>query len=308
LRISKLPSRDVPPEAAERLLGGYFFASPGFARVWAAKGGRAVTWMAEDAGRVAALLPGVEAGHGPLRRFMSMPDGCYGGVFCAETSPADRRRLAAALLDAVAAGGYPRAHVYDFYGSVDEAPSFEVLPCAATVVDLPDASWQPGDPKLRSQIRKAEREGIRVQAFDWDRHHAPFLRLVAASERWHGHPPRYRPAFYEALARLARVDARVHWLWCARDGRAAASHIYFVEHGALQAWQTYFDREFSFLKPNQYMRFALCRALAAQGIRRLNLGATPPGASGLAYYKARWGGSLLSYNSFVRRSPVGRLL
>jgi hypothetical protein len=303
-----LPSRDVPPDAVDRILGGYFFASPGFASVWAEKGGRAVTWMAEDAGSVAALLPGVEAGRGPLCRFMSMPDGCYGGVFFADGAAAERGRLARRLLDGVAAHGYSRTHLYDFYGSVTEAPRFAPLPCATTLVDLPDETWQPPDAKLRSQIRKAEREGIRVEPFDWDRHHAEFLRLVRGCERRHGHPPRYRPAFYEALARLARADGRVHWLWCARDGRAAASHIYFVEHGALQAWQTYFDRAFSFLKPNQYIRWSLCRALARQGVRRLNLGATPEGAAGLAYYKARWGGRPFAYNVYFRRAGLGRLL
>lgn len=293
---------------AARLLRGHFFASPGFAALWRAKGGRPVTWVAEDAGRVLALLPGVEAGRRPLDRFMSMPDGCYGGVFFADEAAEARGGIADRLLAAVAAQGYARTHLYDFYGSLGAAPRFAPFPCTTTLVDVPDEAWQPPDAKLRSQIRRAARESIRVEPFDWERHHARFLRLVQASERRHGHAPRYRPAFFEALARLARTDDRIHWLWCARDGRAAASHIYFVEHGALQAWQTYFDRAFSFLKPNQYIRYTLCRALAREGIRRLNLGATPAGADGLAYYKSRWGGRAFRYNGYVRRVGLGRLL
>ncbi len=308
MKITRLSSSELPRDVVDRLLGGYFFASPGFAALWRAKGGRAVAWLAEDAGRAVALVPGVEARGGPVSRFMSMPDGCYGGIFCDAEAAGERPRIARALLEALVARGYAWTHLYDFYGSVPAAPRFTVLPRATTVVEIPDAAWQPPDSKLRSQIRKAEKEGIRVERFDWDSHHAAFLRLVRLAERHHGRPLRYPPAFFEALARLAAADDRVHWLWCARDGQAAASHIYFVEHGALQAWQTYFDRAFSFLKPNQYIRFALCRRFAGQGIRRLNLGCTPAGATGLARYKARWGGRPFLYNAYLHKAGLGRIL
>lgn len=103
-------------------------------------------------------------------------------------------------------------------------------------------------------------------------------------------------------------DPRVHWLWCEHQGRPACSHIYFSERNVLQGWQIAFDKSFSFLKPNQYIRFTMCRRMAARGITRLNLGATPEGADGLLYYKRRWGGRPLRYRTLVLERKLARLL
>jgi hypothetical protein len=137
---------------------------------------------------------------------------------------------------------------------------------------------------------------------------AAFLGLAALTYRRHGLPPRYPPAFHDALARLAKRDPRVIWEWCEHDGRAACSHIYFVEDGVLQAWQSYFDKRFSFLKPNAYIRYALALRMAHQGVTRLNLGSTPPRATGLAYYKARWGGREVVFPTHMRVQGAAALL
>ncbi len=138
--------------------------------------------------------------------------------------------------------------------------------CETTLVDISDPEWVPPDEKLRSEIRKAEREGITMEPFEWGRHHEHFLRLMEATERRHGNPPRYPPEFFRRLADLAGRDDRVHWVWCEHEGKPACSHIYILEGGMLQVWQIYFDKAFSFLKPNQYISFAMCRRMAARGI------------------------------------------
>jgi hypothetical protein len=75
----------------------------------------------------------------------------------------------------------------------------------------------------------------------------------------------------------------------------------------LQAWQTCMDRRWSTLHPHAFMRVHACGAARALGIHTLNLGATPHGADGLAAYKARWGGTPVSYPAWLRFNPVGRL-
>jgi CelD/BcsL family acetyltransferase involved in cellulose biosynthesis len=296
------------PVAAEvaRLVGDAFFASPGFAEVWRHMGGRPVAWIAEAGGRVAAALPGVEFGRGPLARFHSMPDGCYGGVYVDPAWEPERAALAGALLDAVVRRGYVKTYIADFHRTVPEHPGFTVRPARAMVVDIGEPDWGPADAKLRSQIRKGHRERVRHERFVWDRHHRGFLRLMRDTEARHGQPPRYTDGVYRTLAALAERDPRVRWVWCERGGEPVCSHIYFMERGVLQAWQSYYNKAFSSLKPNQTVRYDLCRSAARTGVRRMNLGATPPRAVGLAYYKARWGGRWVSYPVLVRLNGLGR--
>jgi hypothetical protein len=298
----------IDRRAAERLTGDCFFASPGFADLWRAKGGRAVAWIAEDAGRPAAMLPGVEFGRGPLCRFQAMPDGCYGGIFFDEDSNLDRERIARLLLDAVVRHGYMKTFLFDFYGTFPPDSRFESVLCATTLVDISDPRWLPPDKKLVSQIRKAEREGVQVEPFRWEKHKRDFLTLVRITETRHGGKPLYNAAFFKALADLAEEDGRIRWLWCEYDGRPVCSHIYFIENGVLQGWQKYLDKSFSFLKADQYVRLTMCQEIAQEGVGLLNLGATPRGAIGLAHYKRRWGGEPAYYNCLVLKRGLGRFV
>ena len=218
-----------------------------------------------------------------------------------------RAAVGRALLDAVARRRYAKTWIFDLRGTLAGHPAFATAPCETRLVEIADPEWTPPDRKLQSQVRKAVREGIRVERFEWDRHHRGFLALAALTASRQGRRPRYPAAFFRALADLACRDERVVWRWCEREGRPAASHIYFVEGGVLQAWQSFYDKAFSFLKPNQYIRFTLCREMARRGVGRFNLGSTPVGATGLAYYKSRWGGKRVTYASHVRQEPLGCL-
>ncbi len=293
---------------SDRLIGSRFFSSPGFAEVWRAKGGRAVAWVAEDEGGPVAILPGVEFGRGPFCRFQAMPDGCYGGVFFDEDVIADRERIARLLLDAIVRRGYMRTFLFDFYDTFPADSRFESVLCATTLVDISDPGWLPPDKKLVSQIRKAEREGVQVEPFCWERHKKDFLTLVRITETRHGGRPLYNASFFEALAGLAGDDDRIRWVWCEYQGLPVCSHIYFIENGVLQGWQKYLDKSFSFLKADQYVRLTMCQEMARQGIGFLNLGATPRGAIGLAHYKKRWGGEPAYYNCYVLKRGLGRFV
>lgn len=307
MRFAFRPLSSIPAADHARLADGSCFASPGFLSLWRAKGGRPGAWAAEDAGRMVAMLAGVEYGAGPFARFASMPDGCYGGLCLDPVAEPEREAISRALFEALERRRYAKAWVFDRQGTSACPPGFATCRCETRIVDISARDWAPPDRKLQSQIRKARREGIQVERFEWDRHHARFLALAALTARRQGRRPRYTTAFYRALAALAARDERVVWRWCEREGRPVAAQIYFVERGTLQAWQSYYDKTFSFLKPNQYMRYTLCQEMARRGIGRLNLGATPEGAAGLAYYNARWGGRCVTYASYVRREPLGRL-
>jgi hypothetical protein len=308
VRLGFRPLSQVPRAGHLRLAGPSFFASPGFLALWTAHGGRPGAWLAEDGGRVVAMLPGVEYGAGPIARFASTPDDCYGGLRLDPAEEAQRAGLAAALFAGVRRRRYAKVWVFDFHRTLVAAPAgFATVAAETRLVDISAPGWTPPDHALQEQVRHAERAGLRIERFDWDRHAGGFFELVRRTAAQHGRRPRHAQAFYRALAGLAERDDRVVWRWCEHRGHPVASHIYFVECGTLQAWQSHHDRRFAALRANPYIRFTLCRELARRGVGRLNLGATPAGAEGLAAYKARWGGALVRYPTYVRVGPLGCL-
>jgi CelD/BcsL family acetyltransferase involved in cellulose biosynthesis len=307
--VSRLRWSELGPDLLDRYGRDRIFTSTGWAFLWRQAGGTPVVWVVGDGGDPLAILPGVEFGRSRAARFFSMPDGCYGGILPREDLgelPPDLRHL---LLEAVADHGYLRAWIFDYYESVDgDLSRWEGFSQGTTLVDISDPRWEPPDRKLVSQIKKAEREGISIREFDWPRDHEKFLSLMRTTERRHGRRPRLAAEFYESLAALSRSEDRVFWKWCEWQGKPACSHIYVVENRVLQGWRIDFDKDFSFLKPNQYIRFHTCREMSRRGIRKLNLGGSPENAPGLRYYKRRWGGETVRYRGLRCESRWGRWL
>ena len=299
---------DFPAATMDELSGDSFFASPLFADLWTTKGGRPVVWYLKDGEQIVAALPGVEFGKLFWKRFMSMPDGCYGGVFCHPDQETRRPHLVRKLLDTVLEAGYMRTFLFDFEGNLGHDERFEIMELETALVDISRPDWLPPDKKLQSQIRKAEREGIVVQPMDWDRHGGRFMEMMALTEKRHNRAPGYPRSFFRKLHQTSLRDGRLHWVWCEHQGQGVCSHIYVIEKGVLQGWQICFDKTFSFLKPNQYIRFTTCREMAGRGILWLNLGGTPDNAPGLEYYKKRWGGKTVHYRGLVNRQGLGRLV
>ncbi len=303
----KLKADDLSDLVVSRLNETSLFTSVGFARLWNDARGKDVYWAAQENERTLAVLPGVEFGRGRLGRFQAMPDGCYGRIVFVEPIP-DRRAIYAGVAEALKKAGYARVHLYDYYRQFDPASSgFNRRRCRTGLVDISSPDWQPPDKKLLSEIRKAEREGVKVVGFDAEKHFDAFIALMHRTETRHGRKPKYAPAFFRALAALARLDSRVRWVVVEHQGRLAASHIYFVDGEMALNWQVYFDKAFSFLKPNQFIMFTVARELAGVGVRQLNQGASPSDAEGLGVYKQKWGSEEYDYDCLELTSWLGRL-
>jgi hypothetical protein len=295
-------------ETVRSLTSLSFYCSEGFGRLWEAAGGTLVHWFVERDGKILAVLPGVEFGIRPVRRFQAMPDGCYGRLFVAGSADATIAEIRERLAQALKAAGYVKLFIYDYYDTLGPVGGFDVSTCSTTLVEIPSPDWQPPHESSRRAVRKADREGTSVRRYDHERDFARFLVLMEATEKRHHRAPRYSPGFFRRLASLARVDDRVLWIWCEHEGEPVASHIYFVESDTLIYWQGYFDKRFSYLRPNQHILVTTVREMAAAGIRRLNLGASPEDATGLLQYKERWGGKPFVYNFYSLKLGLGKLL
>ncbi|MEA2031432.1 MAG: GNAT family N-acetyltransferase [candidate division Zixibacteria bacterium] len=308
MKIYRSLTEQLSADITVRLTNVSLFASPGFAAVWKAHNGKPIYWVAEDSGEVLAIMPGVEFSHRPLLQFMSMPNGCYGGMLPLSDNSIDSKKIGRLILSAVANYGYAKVHIYDFRSSLPPDNSFRKIPCETRLVDISDPDWQPPDKKLRQQIRKAEKEGIKIHKFNHDQHISGHLDLVHIFEKRTGQKCKYRPGFFSELAALADEDDRLQWYWCEHNGHPVSSNIFIVEGNQLLHWQAYFDDTYSFLHPSKYIPFISARNAARDGTRYLNLGASPEGVKGVSFYKSKWGGTIFHYNCFERRKGFGRLL
>ncbi|MFQ6008252.1 MAG: GNAT family N-acetyltransferase [Candidatus Zixiibacteriota bacterium] len=308
MKISRYPLTDDLWTVIAPLIGDSFFGSKGFANLWNTKGGKPIYWVAEDTERILAVLPGVEFGIKPFKRFYAMPNGCYSRIFYDPHVSVEDERIARMMLDSLAAADYVKIFIYDFYQSLPFDSRFGIETCTTTLVDISDADWQPPDSKLRQEIRKAVKEGIQVEKFDQQTKFSQFLHLVRLSEKQAGRKCIYSAEFFNALAGLAKEDNRVQWIWCEHNRKAVASLICFIEDDMVFAWQAYYDKTFSFLRPNKYMLFVTAREQALKGVRRLNLGASPEEVQGVVFFKKKWGGVPYDYNCYVMRKGLGKLL
>jgi len=308
INIQRLSATALPDDLGAHLETFSLFASPSFAGLWRTMGGLPVCWLLRQEGKVAAALTGVEFRPHPLTRFQAMVDGLYGRLWLSPEAPLDRPAALSLMMNALPLAGYARLFVTDFDREYPEHNRYPARAGETTLIDIGNPEWEPPDATIRSEIRKAEREGITIVPFDPDRHLGPFLALMAQTEHRHGRRPKYTPKFFGELARLSLTDRRIRWRFCEIHGRPAASHIFLVDGAMALHWQVYFDKSFSYAKPNQYILFTAAREMAREGVTRLNLGSSPPGADGLIAYKEKWGGVTYRYPIYYRYSWIGRLL
>jgi hypothetical protein len=235
-----------------------------------------------------------------------MPDGLFAKLVPV-SDKTSRDAGAAAILDAIRSEGYAKVYITDYDHALSVPDGYHRASSETSVVDISSPDWEPPDTTLRSEIRKAEREGVVIQEFDRKNHLAGFLHLLRKTESRHARSAKYPDEFFVALADLAHMDRRIVWRMVEYDGRPATSHIYFHDGEHLLYWLSCFDKEFSFLKVNQYMLFSTAREMTELGVRFLNLGQSPPEAETLSAFKMKWGGRPYSYPTYTLLSLLGRM-
>jgi len=285
-----------------------FFSSKDFSDLWGAVGGHSVWWVVEKKGEQIAVLPGVEFGKKLVRRLQCMPDGCYARLAVADGFIRQQKELGALIIDNIANYGYAKTYITDFDNLFDPPDKFDLISHTTTLCDISESDWQPPDKKLQAQIRKAQREGVEVRRFNVISDFDSLISLVKKTEDRHEQRPKYDRTFFEALARLDKLDQRVIWYFCEHDHAPVASQINFVCDDTLLSWQTFSDRKFSNLKANQLMLQTAINEATASGVLKFNPGLSPQDAEGLKAYKLRWGGVSYNYNTLVRRQGLGRVL
>lgn len=240
---------------------------------------------ARDAdGALAAVLPLVYVRSVLFGRYLvSMPFVNYGGPL---GSPDAVRALAAA---AVMEAQRRDVKLLELRGRVEQALDLPVSHRKITVLlDLPagdpEALFRQLPAKLRSQVRRPQREGVEVR-FGIEQVE-PFYRVFARHMRDLGTPVQSRRLF-ESIATVFPHDA---WFACAYlGGRPVAAGCGFRWADEFEITWASSLREFNALAPNMLVYWRMMERCVTEGVRTFNFGRCTPD-SGTHRFKRQWGG------------------
>ncbi len=213
---------------------------------------------------------------------VSMPFLNYGGPL---GSPAGVAALAA---DGSAESARSGAELLELRSRVELALDLPVSHRKITVMlPLPsdrEALLKSFSSKLRSQLRRPEREGVAVRF--GPEQIEPFFEVFSRHMRDLG-TPTLPQSFFAAIARVFPEDS---WFGCAwLDNRPIAC-------GAGFRWGNEFEMtwasslsEFNRIAPNMLLYWSFLSRCIAEGVRTFNFGRCTPG-SGTHRFKQQWGG------------------
>ena len=245
---------------------------------------RAIPLAALRGGRVVGVLPLVLMESWLFGRFLvSLPYVNYGGVL-GETEEVEQ-----ALWDRTVemareerAAYFEARHVspHPFIPLRKQHKVTMVLDLAPTI----EAQWEAFDPKLRNQIRKAERSGLTARmggASDLP----DFYDVFARNMRDLGTPV-YGRRFFDEVLRAFPEAARVFSVLSGRTVIAAG--IALVYRDTLEVPWAASLREFRSMCPNNMLYWHLIQSAIKEGFRRFDFGRSTPG-EGTFNFKEQWG-------------------
>ncbi len=300
---------DAIPESVARALREFSpFTSPEFVAILGSEYGWGGYVTVQNEEQIIAALPAAIRGKWPLARFQALLDGLPAPLWISDDFRTESDSISNQMLKFIRESGFLKAHVTDFENALNQS-TCQSVQCKTTVLDLTSISGEfPPDKTLRGEIAKATRDGVTVKAFQRQSQMSNFLDLVNSTEARHGRTPKYSDRFWSRFAEQCEKDSRFSIMCVHADNQLAAAHVYFCDRETAHNWQIYFDKSFSPLKPNQAITAHAIAMFRAKGIKSLNLGATPPEATGVADYKKKWGGREYAYRILECRSLLGKVL
>jgi CelD/BcsL family acetyltransferase involved in cellulose biosynthesis len=281
-----------------------FFQSAAWSAVLADTYGYAPRYfILREAGALRGLLPLMEVDSWLTgRRGISLPftDDC-------EPICADAETFKSLVPSAIALGRSRKWKHIEFrggrkwFGDVPASLAFH-----AHTLDLngnEEALFARVDPAVRRAIRKAEKEGVRVEFAASMKAMREFYGLFCRTRKKHGLPP--QPfKFFENIHRHV-ISQKLGTIALARhQGAAIAGAVYFNFGGKAIYKFGASDESFQQLRGNNLVMWEAIKLHARNGCRTLSMGRTSVGNEGLRRFKLGWGASeeRLEYVKYDLRS------
>jgi hypothetical protein len=124
-----------------------------------------------------------------------------------------------------------------------------------------------------------------------------------------GEVRRLSETFYTALYLLtSSEESGVTIVGAFQDDKLLAGHIYFISETDVFYFDGYATTAGLELYANFFLFDIMINRSRDFGRTRFNLGASPPGDSGLGRFKSGWGAQSLIYHECSRRTPVKRVV
>jgi FemAB-related protein (PEP-CTERM system-associated) len=252
----------------------------------------------DDAGEWCGVLPMVRV-KAPLlgHSLISVPYLNYGGPL---GTPSARACLVATAVEEASRSGADRLQLRCRNTVLSD---LTVLDHKVLVLldlpDDPDTLWNAFPSKLRSQIRKPEKAGMRLE-FGKAQGEA-FYEVFSRNMRDLGTPV-YHRGFFDAIS--GTFDEAVIGTVYYGDTPVAAGFGFLWQNEFEMTWASS-NREYNALAPNMLLYWGFMRHIIGRGARVFNFGRSSPDA-GTHRFKKQWGGAdvALPWVEWRRDEPV----
>ncbi len=238
----------------------------------------------DRSGSIAGVLPIVKFRHRLFGHFLvSLPFVNHGGVLSSDES-ASRALVDSALALALRDGASHLELRHTAQCFPDLAARRHKVSMKAPLEPNAVVAWERLDRKVRNQIRKAEKSGLRVD--DGGAELIPdFYSVFARNMRDLGTPVYPRAWFEETVATFpdrARVFVVRH------QGRPIAGAITFNHRDSVEIPSASSLRDCRAMCPNMILYWRIMQRAIAEGFRVLDFGRSTPG-EGTYHFKTQWG-------------------
>jgi hypothetical protein len=275
------------------------------------KDARSVFICGYEGRQIIAGMPAVMTCRFGLKSFYSMPDGTYGGpIFSDACDEKSHYGFFEYLNRYFHDNKFSKIVVVDFDGvSAGWEVPMNRRRYFTHEVFLDDPENYRPDKKIEQHLRVGQKADSEIIEISRPSHVDDFYRLYLLTARRHGQKrPRHEIKFFENLYNQMGDSPKLYWTALVVGQSMAGSQINFFHQDTLINWQTVSDYEMRRYKPNQMLLYdAICKA-GADGLKKVNLGASPPEASGLIGYKERWRGRKKEYEIITGTSWYRKLL
>lgn len=243
--------------------------------------------VAERAGQVCGVLPIVLLSHWFFGTYhVSLPWLDYGGIL------ADDPETCCHLLDAAVSQARGDGASFIELRSVErvrsDLPTREDKVTLLLRLGLPESVWRRLDAKVRNQVRKAQRAGLRCQ-FGREDLLPAFYHVFARNMRDLGTPVWGMELFRTILAVFSK-ESEVAVVWQGRHAIAAGLTIAFKDRVVMPSASAL--REFRPLCPNNLLYWEVIKRASERGYETFDFGRCTIGSSTFQF-KKQWGAAVV---------------
>jgi hypothetical protein len=313
-RVLDREELDIP--AWDNLVrNGSFFQTQSWAEICVdgvATEARSLFLCGYDRNRLAAGMPAIITSKYGMKSLYSMPDGTYGApVFSTKNDPEFNRTFLDNLAKYLQAEKFSKVMIVDFEGRLSEWSEHSLNRSGyfTHLVSLEKPEQFRPHKKIEYDLRAGQNiksEIIRIQSKSQV---DEFYRLYRLTESRHGRKkPRYSKRFFESIFHHLSDSEMLYWTGMMAKGAMVGSQIHFIYGDMLFNWQTVSDYAARQYKPSQLLMNNAINHALKEGLKKVNLGASPPEAEGLIRYKERWHGRRVDYDILTARSGLRKML